>query len=119
MSPFAQGIFVQLGHVSVIFSDYYLQVALYQIFGDLEKIVVLCNKVYIHILPASNRCHAKFLKWTLDSRIRYWPQYVTVENIGTGPDHDGLVSYNVNYDESDIYNTEGNSRDLLFKVIRR
>ena len=38
-------------------------------------------------------------------------------NIGSGPDYDGLASYNVNFDISwHIYNTAGNSRDLLFKL---
>jgi hypothetical protein len=38
-------------------------------------------------------------------------------NIGAGPDYDGLAAYHVNFDTSwHIYNTEGNSRDLLFKL---
>lgn len=38
-------------------------------------------------------------------------------NIGAGPDYGGLASYLVNYDTFwHVYNTEGNSRDLLFKL---
>lgn len=38
-------------------------------------------------------------------------------NTGAGPDYDGVDSYHVNYDAFwHIYNTEGNSRDLLFKL---
>jgi hypothetical protein len=38
-------------------------------------------------------------------------------NTGAGPDFDGLASHHVNYDGKwYVYNTEGNSRDLLFKL---
>ena len=38
-------------------------------------------------------------------------------NTGSGPDYDGLASYHVNYDGKwYVYNAEGNSRDLLFKL---
>jgi Tol biopolymer transport system component len=38
-------------------------------------------------------------------------------NTGAGPDYDGVDSYHVNYDTFwHIYNIEGNSRDLLFKL---
>jgi hypothetical protein len=38
-------------------------------------------------------------------------------NTGAGPDYDGLASYHVNFDTSwHVYNAEGNSRDLLFKL---
>jgi hypothetical protein len=38
-------------------------------------------------------------------------------NIGSGPDYDDLASYHVNYDSIwHIYNTDGKSRDLLFKL---
>lgn len=38
-------------------------------------------------------------------------------NVGAGPDYDGLAAYHVNYDGIwHIYNEEGNSRDLLFKL---
>jgi TolB protein len=38
-------------------------------------------------------------------------------NVGAGPDFDGLESYHVNYDGSwHVYNTESNSRDLLFRL---
>ena len=38
-------------------------------------------------------------------------------NIGSGPEYDGLAAYHVNFDTIwHIYNAEGNSRDLLFKL---
>jgi hypothetical protein len=38
-------------------------------------------------------------------------------NIGSGPDYDSLAAYHVNYDTIwHIYNTDGKSRDLLFKL---
>ena len=38
-------------------------------------------------------------------------------NVGVGPDFEGIVSYHVNYDGRwHNYNTEANSRDLLFKI---
>lgn len=37
--------------------------------------------------------------------------------VGAGPDFESLASYHVNYDGSwHVYNTAGNSRDLLFKL---
>jgi hypothetical protein len=40
-------------------------------------------------------------------------------NTGAGPDYDGLAAYHVNLDSTwHNYNTEGNSRDLLFKLTK-
>lgn len=40
-------------------------------------------------------------------------------NTGAGPDYDGLAAYHVNLDSTwHNYNTEGNSRDLLFQLTK-
>jgi len=40
-------------------------------------------------------------------------------NTGAGPDYDGLAAYHVNYDTMwHIYDTDGKSRDLLFKLTK-
>lgn len=78
-------------------------------------------KAYEFCLPSSDRGHLiranQILAVSYDGGDALNRIDVRRSNTGAGPDYDGLKAYHVNFDASwHVYNTEGKSRDLLFKL---
>jgi len=96
---------------------------LVKLFGTIEVSTLTTGyKAYEFCLPTSDSGHLilenQILAVSYNGGDAVNRIDVRRSNFGAGPDYDGIDSYHVNYDTSwHIYNTEGNSRDLLFKLI--
>lgn len=95
---------------------------LIKLFGTIEVSTLTTGyKAYEFCLPTSDSGHLilenQILAVSYNGGDAVNRIDVRRSNVGAGPDYDGIDSYHVNFDAIwHIYNTEGNSRDLLFKL---